>query len=65
MMIFRGEFFFFFFLNTMFSNIFFQELAGQVHSKRETQYAKRSLEAEQQMHHFQHWDTFWGRPGIT
>lgn len=43
--------------------MYYAELAGQVHSKRETQFAKRSLEAEQQMHHFQHWDTFWGRPG--
>jgi len=43
--------------------MYYEELAGQVQSKYEYQHAKRKFEEEQQMNHFQHWDTFWGRPG--
>ena len=43
--------------------MYYNELAGQVQSKYEYANAKRKFEEEQQMNHFQHWDTFWGRPG--
>lgn len=42
---------------------YYGELANQVNQKSQTQYAKAKMDEEQQMRHFQHWDTYWGRPG--
>jgi hypothetical protein len=42
---------------------YYTELANQVVSKAQTSTAKARMEEEQQRQHFQHWDTYWGRPG--
>lgn len=42
---------------------YYGELASQVAQKGQIQEAKHRMEEEQQMRHFQHWDTYWGRPG--
>lgn len=42
---------------------YYTELANQVVSKAQTSTAKARMDEEQQRQHFQHWDTYWGRPG--
>ena len=39
------------------------QLSGQVVARKEEEVREKEVEELQQHHHFQSWDTFWGRPG--